>query len=281
MGSQLFVDVQIPLLWGTRAILQDPEGRLSIVNLATEGATLEVLEDEPAQGVSYAPSVEGFVIMDANGVELYKVNPTAKSISALSLGLPPVTISRDSIRVGTNRFQNNMVSGSGVGILVTESGISLGGPIPSGITDLRSAPPLRSDEEGTWPRDRYVGPGGGLYTGVGGGMYTGPGGGAYTGPGGGLYAGPGGGLYTGPGGGLYAGPGGGLYTGPGGGLYTGPGGGLYTGPGGGLYTGPGGGLWTGPGEHYRSNWPPRDALLKALRERGLNNIVQLMLGSGF
>ena len=44
--------------------------------------------------------------------------------------------------------------------------------------------------EGTWNRNQYLGPGGGLY--------TGPGGGLYTGPGGGLYAGPGGGLYTGP-----------------------------------------------------------------------------------
>ena len=45
--------------------------------------------------------------------------------------------------------------------------------------------------EGTWSRDQYTGPGGGLYTGPGGGMYTGPGGGLYTGPGGGLYTGPG------------------------------------------------------------------------------------------
>lgn len=35
-----------------------------------------------------------------------------------------------------------------------------------------------------WPRNRYPGPGGGLYTGPGGGLYTGPGGGLYTGPGG-------------------------------------------------------------------------------------------------
>jgi len=52
--------------------------------------------------------------------------------------------------------------------------------------------------EGTWNRNQYTGPGGGLYTGPGGGMYTGPGGGMYTGPGGGMYTGPGGGLYTGP-----------------------------------------------------------------------------------
>ena len=42
----------------------------------------------------------------------------------------------------------------------------------------------------TWPRDSYTGPGGGAYTGPGGGAYTGPGGGAYSGPGGGAYTGP-------------------------------------------------------------------------------------------
>ncbi len=45
--------------------------------------------------------------------------------------------------------------------------------------------------EGTWPRNLYGGPGGGLYKGPGGGMYKGPGGGMYKGPGGGLYKGPG------------------------------------------------------------------------------------------
>ena len=137
MGSQLFVDVQIPLLWGTRAILEDLEERLSIINLADEQAILEVLEDEPAQGIPFAPSVEGFVIMDAKGTELYKVNPAGKSITPLSLKLLPVTISRDAIRVGTNTFQGNMVSGFGVGISVTENGIGLGGPIPPGLAALR------------------------------------------------------------------------------------------------------------------------------------------------
>jgi hypothetical protein len=137
MGSQLFVDVQIPLLWGTRAILQDPEERLSIINLAGESATLEVLEDEPAQGIPYAPSTEGFVIMDAQGIELYAVSPATKSITARSLKLLPVTISRDAIRVGTNTFQSNVVSGYGVGISVSENAIGLGGPVPPGLAALR------------------------------------------------------------------------------------------------------------------------------------------------
>lgn len=47
-----------------------------------------------------------------------------------------------------------------------------------------------SEEENTWPRDQYSGPGGGLYTGPGGGLYSGPGGGLYSGSGGGMYTGP-------------------------------------------------------------------------------------------
>lgn len=137
MGSHAFLNVQVPLLWGTRAVVQDPQGRLSIINLAGPRANLEVLEDEPAQGVSYAPRVDGFVIMDADGTELYKVNPTAKSIESLSLNLLPVTISREFIRVGTNTFQGNMVSGFGVGISVTEQGIGLGGPLPPGLAALQ------------------------------------------------------------------------------------------------------------------------------------------------
>ena len=121
--------------------------------------------------------------------------------------------------------------------------------------------------EGTWPRDLYSGPGGGLSTAQGGGMYTGPGGGASRGRGGGLYTGPGGGMSTGPGGGLYTGPGGGLSRSPGGGLYTGPGGGLSRSPGGGLYAGPGGGLYSGP-ETYCRNIPPLPVFIRYLQENG-------------
>jgi hypothetical protein len=89
--------------------------------------------------------------------------------------------------------------------------------------------------------------------------------------------------HTGPGGGLYTGPGGGLYTGPGGGAYTGPGGGrMYTGPGGGLSTVPGGGRYTGPCPNpYHSNQPPRDALLRYLRENNRHDVLRLLESTGF
>lgn len=121
--------------------------------------------------------------------------------------------------------------------------------------------------QGTWPRNLYSGPGGGLSTEPGGGMYEGPGGGMSTEPGGGLYEGPGGGMSREPGGGLFTGPGGGLYQGQGGGLYEGPGGGMYRGPGGGLSKGP---------KPYCSNRPPWPILIKYLEEYGFEDEVRLI-----
>ena len=48
---------------------------------------------------------------------------------------------------------------------------------------ILSIPVFADCPDGTWSRDQYTGPGGGMYTGPGGGMYTGPGVGLYTGPG--------------------------------------------------------------------------------------------------
>jgi hypothetical protein len=57
---------------------------------------------------------------------------------------------------------------------------------------------------------------------------------------------------------------------------------LYTGPGGGLYTGYGGGLYTGSSkEPYRSNHPPREALLKYLADHGLHHLLDVLRRHGF
>ena len=51
---------------------------------------------------------------------------------------------------------------------------------------------------------------------------------------------------------------------------------------GGLYTGPGGGLYTGPSDNpYVSNWPPPHILIKELRKRNLNDIVEYLISMGF
>ena len=56
----------------------------------------------------------------------------------------------------------------------------------------------------------------------------------------------------------------------------------YAGPGGGLYTGPGGGLYAGPCEKsYKSNQPPREALLNYLRANNMTGILKILKEAGF
>jgi hypothetical protein len=136
MGSQVFRDVKIPLLWGDRAIVQDGRNRLSVVDLSGKSAHVEVLADEPAPGVAFRPQVDGVVILQ-NGVELYSYNPREKTLSSLSLGLPEVQIDATGTRIGTNWFSGYVVTGHGVGIEVKNEGsISLGAPLPANLAKL-------------------------------------------------------------------------------------------------------------------------------------------------
>ena len=135
MGSQVFQNVQIPLLWGTRAVVQDRRERLSVINLAGDRASLEILADSPAAGTGFLPKIDGFVV-SAGGIPLYSYNPTEKTLSSISLGLPECQISRWGTRIGSNQFSGNMISGFGVGIAVTPHGIAMGAPLPDGLAKL-------------------------------------------------------------------------------------------------------------------------------------------------
>lgn len=135
IGSQTFIDVQIPILWGTRAVIQDEEGRLSVIELTGSAPRLEILGDKPARGVEFLPTVDGFNIL-LHGEELYAYNPDEKMLSDISLGLPNCQISRSQILVGSNVFSANTIVGAGVGIHVTKDHISLGAPLPPGLVRL-------------------------------------------------------------------------------------------------------------------------------------------------
>jgi hypothetical protein len=138
LSGQFFADVKVPILWGSRAILQDQQGHLSIINFEGDNtAVLEVIDDQPASRASFSRTTEGFVILDAEGTELYAVGPTTKSVTSALLRLPPITVGLRELRVGTNVFVGNMVSGLGVGIVVTEVGLALGGSLPPGLAALR------------------------------------------------------------------------------------------------------------------------------------------------
>lgn len=136
MGSHVFTDVQIPLLWGERAIVQDKHDRLSVLDLSGERANVELLADEPAPGVGFRPQDDGVVIL-RNGVELYSYNPREKTLSSVSLGLPEVEISATGTRIGSNWFSGNVVEGYGVGVAVGKDGsVSLGAPLPARLARL-------------------------------------------------------------------------------------------------------------------------------------------------
>jgi hypothetical protein len=135
MGNQTFVNVDVPLLWGDRAVIQDEKGHLSVIDLSCERGRIEVLADEPAPGVSFYPRVDGIVILQ-NGTELYNYNPQEKTLSSISLDLPEVQISPSGTRVGSSQFTGNIVSGRPVGIAVRKDGIAFGSTLPAGLAKL-------------------------------------------------------------------------------------------------------------------------------------------------
>ena len=136
MGNQRFENVQIPLLWGKRAILEDEQNRISVISLDGTEATLEILGGKPAPGIKYELIEHGFKIFE-NDVELYSFDPEKNIITGLTLKLPECEIHSSGIRVGTNSFSGNMVSGFGVGIIVDERGMGMGAPLPEGLAKLQ------------------------------------------------------------------------------------------------------------------------------------------------
>jgi len=135
ISGQSFQNVEIPVLWGERAVLVDPTGRVSVVNLGAPSARLEILGDEPAPGVAFRPFTGGLVIMES-GADLYSFDRQERTLTSITLGLPEVRLEANAIVVGTNRFVGNRVSGFGVGIAITPSGIALGAPLPEGLAKL-------------------------------------------------------------------------------------------------------------------------------------------------
>jgi hypothetical protein len=135
IGGQLFIGVQIPILWGTRAILQDKENRLSVIDLSGTEAKLEILGNKPAPGIEYSLNIDGFTIQK-NGIELYKFNPSDTLLTSISLNIPDCQVTPWAVRIGSSTFSGNVVGGASVGIFVSERGIGMGGPIPPNLAKL-------------------------------------------------------------------------------------------------------------------------------------------------
>src|SRR5467141_1618322 len=85
IDGQYFSNVLVPLWWGSRAILRDREGHLSIVYLEDKSARLEVVDDKPAAGAHVSLRADGYVILDGEGRHLYAVHPSTKSLTPIML----------------------------------------------------------------------------------------------------------------------------------------------------------------------------------------------------
>ena len=94
LGGSVFEDVQIPVLWGKRAILQDSAGRLSIVDLSGPSARIEILGNKVARGVRFSPTTDGFKVLASNREALRTFSPLDRRLTSESLGLPELQISR-------------------------------------------------------------------------------------------------------------------------------------------------------------------------------------------
>jgi hypothetical protein len=136
IGSQRFSDVQVPVLWGTRAILQDKKGKLSVVDLSGQVARLEIIGNKPAPGVPYELTSGGLKILDSETRQgVYVFDPDTSVFTSL-MDLPELQISSRSTRVGSNTFSGNTVMGYQVGLSVTPNGIALGTSLPPGLARL-------------------------------------------------------------------------------------------------------------------------------------------------
>lgn len=135
MGSQTFINVEIPLLWGTRAVVQDASGRLSVIDLGGEYAKLEILGDKPAPDIEFLPTLDGFQIL-IDGKPLYAYNSNERTLINISLNLPDCQITPWEIRIGSSVFASNMVVGFAVGLAVTKDGIAMGTQLPPNLAKL-------------------------------------------------------------------------------------------------------------------------------------------------
>lgn len=135
MGGQTFRDVKIPLLWGSRAVLTDKDGRVSVIDLGGDRPRLEILGDKCAPGVEFVPTVDGFSVLSEDKA-LYSYNPVEKTLTSTGLGLPECQIGRREIRVGSAHVTSSTFEGTQVGIAVTKDGIAMGAPLPLGLAKL-------------------------------------------------------------------------------------------------------------------------------------------------
>ena len=135
-GGQVFSQVQVPLLWGQRAIVAHSGGEFSVLDLSGVVARPEIVKNTPASGVEYVEREDGVVVFK-DSTEAFFFSPSRSLFRDISTSLPDCEIRKDSIRVGRSTVGTSVISGFQVGIGVSERGLFIGGPLPDGLAALK------------------------------------------------------------------------------------------------------------------------------------------------
>ena len=141
IGSNRFDKVAIPLIFKDRYfLLEDVDGNdvWTVLTFSKEEPIIEVLRNTPQQNsittVETNPTGIVTVSHPSTGAFLYKLRPGSKNSSifgSISDEEAEIKITDREIRVGTNVFQNNKVSGFPVGIHISnDGGIAIGAQLP-------------------------------------------------------------------------------------------------------------------------------------------------------
>lgn len=134
IDSHSLQDIRIPVLWGDRAIIQESNNRLSVIDTGGLKPTLEVLRNQPAPGVGFIPTMFGFQVL--RSPDTYQFNVQEGTFSTQTLGLPDVQLDEFYIRVEAEIYPN-LGAFESVGILqVTPDGNKFGVPMPFALSRL-------------------------------------------------------------------------------------------------------------------------------------------------
>ncbi len=147
IGSNQFKNVTFPLVFEDRYFMLEasPEKDVwTVLQLKDGDLIIEVLKNEPHQNPSTEVTTNPTGIITVSdkdsGKFLYKIRPGSKNTSifgSINGAETEIKITDKEIRVGTNSFQNNMVIGSSVGIMVDKKGgMSMGGGLPKEFGEL-------------------------------------------------------------------------------------------------------------------------------------------------
>jgi hypothetical protein len=149
IGSNQFKNLTFPLVFQDHYFMLETSNEKdvwTVLQLKDGDLIIEVLKNEPQQTPSTQVTTNPTGIITVSDKEsgrfLYKIRPESKNTSifgSINGKETEIKITDREIRVGTNSFQNNMVIGSSVGIMVDKNGgIGMGGGIPKEIEKLIS-----------------------------------------------------------------------------------------------------------------------------------------------